>query len=239
MSVLKAYLRAARSLLLPGVLWHFLWPAVLAVLLWGLGLYWGLVPATEGIKALIGELPRLGPWLAQGFGGAATGWLLSLLLVLLAGFMAFVFAILLVAVVSLPMMLDTVARTEYADVEMRRGGSLWGSGWNAVSALILLLVVGFICLPLLFVPGCGVIVMLGLSTWFNQRCFRYDALMNHADAAELRRIPARRRLALYGLGLTGALLCFVPVLNLLSPALSGLAFTHYLLAALREERSMG
>ena len=32
--VLKAYARALRSLLTPGILWHLLWPTVLAVAFW-------------------------------------------------------------------------------------------------------------------------------------------------------------------------------------------------------------
>jgi len=236
MEVLKAYLKAARSLFLPGVLFHFLWPGLLAGLLWFLGLYWGLGPAIEGLKGLLSSLPHPA-WLSGGFFGALGNWAVGLLIVSVSGLLAIVLAVLIVASISLPLMLDHVARKEYAELEMRLGGSIGGSVWNVVKALVLLLVALVICLPLFFVPGGGLAVMLGLSAWFNLRCFRYDALMNHADKAEMRRIPASRRFALFGVGLIGALLCLVPVLNLLSPALCGLAFTHYLLSALREERN--
>ena len=37
-------------------------------------------------------------------------------------------------------------------------------------------------------------------------------------------------------GLLGAVMAHIPVLNLFAPALSGLAFVHYLLSALRVSR---
>jgi len=236
MPVAQAWLSAVRSLFSPGVLWHLFWPALLALLAWGLALYFGLGPIADGLTSWLAGLPWLGDWIAHGWLNVATGSALRLMLILLSVPFAFVFAVLLVALLALPLILDRVARIDYADLAQRGGGSMLGSAVNAIKALVLLVCAGLVCLPLLFVPGLGLLVILLLSAWFNVRCFRYDALMIHADVAELRRLPAAHRAPLFGIGLVGSALGLVPLLNLLAPILTGLAFTHYLLAALRSER---
>jgi hypothetical protein len=60
--------------------------------------------------------------------------------------------------------------------------------------------------------------------------------MAHADKFELKDLPARQSGGLFGVGLLGAVLAHVPFINLFAPALSGLAFVHYLLSALRVSR---
>jgi uncharacterized protein involved in cysteine biosynthesis len=103
-------------------------------------------------------------------------------------------------------------------------------------ALLFFIVLGLLSLPLWFVPGLGIVLSIALSAWLNQRCYRYDALMQHADRDELRRLPREHRGSLYLIGATAGVLVFVPIFNFFVPALSGLAFVHYLLQALRESR---
>jgi len=75
-----------------------------------------------------------------------------------------------------------------------------------------------------------------LSAYLNQRLFRYDALSDHASAAEYRAILKLSRGRMYMLGALRALLYYVPLLNLLAPVLSGLAFTHFCLGELARLR---
>ena len=92
-------------------------------------------------------------------------------------------------------------------------------------------------LPLWLLGPLAVLLPLLLSAYLNQRLFRYDALSEHADAAEMKQIfeSARGRLFLLGL-LTGALY-FIPPINLIAPILSALAFIHLCLAELESFRS--
>jgi len=92
-------------------------------------------------------------------------------------------------------------------------------------------------LPFWLIPGVGLIVSVLLTGWLNQRAFGYDALMLHADGDEMRRLRADQRVPMLALGGACALLGYVPVLNLVAPAYSGLAFVHFLLEALRRERT--
>ena len=64
----------------------------------------------------------------------------------------------------------------------------------------------------------------------------YDALSEHADAAEMRRIFQDSFGGLVVLGLITGALYFVPVLNLVAPTFSALEFIHYCLAELRQLR---
>ncbi|HEV2007810.1 MAG TPA: EI24 domain-containing protein [Burkholderiales bacterium] len=76
-----------------------------------------------------------------------------------------------------------------------------------------------------------------LFAYLNQRLFRYDAFSDHASAEKYRAILEASRGQMYVLGALLALLYYVPLLNLLVPVLSGVAFTHFGLARLSELRT--
>jgi uncharacterized protein involved in cysteine biosynthesis len=76
-----------------------------------------------------------------------------------------------------------------------------------------------------------------LSAYLNQRLFRYDALSDHADAAEMKRIFEFARGRLFLLGLITAVMYFIPPFNLIAPVFSALAFIHLCLAELEMLRS--
>jgi hypothetical protein len=93
-----------------------------------------------------------------------------------------------------------------------------------------------VSLPLWVLPPLWPLIPLAILTWGNQRLLRYDALAEHADAAEMQRLFRERRGALYLLGLLLALLAYVPIIGIFGPVLFGLAFIRYLLGALIEVR---
>ena len=236
-TILLSYLSALRSLGRPGVLWHLMWPTLAASLVWT-----GLLVASWGSLVALGSgfitaLPLVGDWLATSDGALLVALLMFKIgLVLLALPVIYVTAAFLVAAVALPLMLERVAATDYADIERRCGGSPIGSVWNALTSVVQFLLLLVLSLPLWLIPGAGLLISLILTAWLNQRAFRYDALMAHADAHEMKQLPAEHSGGLFGVGLLGAALAHVPLLNLFAPALSGLAFVHYLLSALRVAR---
>ena len=91
-------------------------------------------------------------------------------------------------------------------------------------------------LPFWLIPGAGLLISVALTGWLNQRAFGYDALMFHADKAELQRLRDDWRPQMLLLGGGTALLAYVPVINLVAPAYAGLAFVHYMLETLRRHR---
>jgi uncharacterized protein involved in cysteine biosynthesis len=75
-----------------------------------------------------------------------------------------------------------------------------------------------------------------LSAYLNQRLFRYDALSDHADAAEMARIFEHARGRLFLLGLVTGVIYFIPPFNLVAPVFAALAFIHLCLAELERLR---
>ncbi|MDD1713552.1 MAG: EI24 domain-containing protein, partial [Methanoregulaceae archaeon] len=74
------------------------------------------------------------------------------------------------------------------------------------------------------------------AAYLNQRLFRYDAVGEHASAAEMATLFRNERAGWWGLGLLTGLVQFVPLLNLFAPVLAALAFIHFGLARLDAQR---
>ena len=235
-----AWGRALRSLMQGDLLWHLLWPTLLAFLLWGVALVFVWAESAVLILHFVQTWPLVGSWFAEGSAQAAFLMAFAhVMLIILCVPLSLLTAAVFIAVFALPLMLDRVAARDYPDVEKRRGGTQLGSVANALWAVLLFLVMALLSLPLWFIPGVGLVLSILLSGWLNQRCYRYDALMQHADRAELKYLPREHRASLFGLGAAAGALAFIPFVNFFVPALTGLAFVHYLLEALRVSRQQG
>lgn len=235
--ILRALGRAFRSLGRRGVLLHLLWPSLVSVLVWSVAAAFFWTPVVDGLFAWVQGWTFGGSWVRDSeiaAGVALVAIKVALALVVLP--LIYVTAALLVAVIALPLMVEKVALQDYSDLEMRRGGSNFGSVCNAGMAGGLFLVGMVVSLPLWLIPGGGLVVSVILTAWLNQRAFGYDALMLHADRAELARMPRQQRAPMLLLGGACALFAYVPLVNIVAPAFCGLAFVHFMLEALRRER---
>lgn len=237
--VVTAFARALRSLRTPGMLWHMVWPALVALGLWVVGaiLSWSVLIAAA--MDWIESWPWAGEWVKASEIAAASALILVKIALVLAMLpLIYLTTALLVAIFALPMMIERVSRDEYAALEARHGGSNAGSVFNTlwVSALFLLFLL--LSLPLWLIPGAGLLVSIVLTAWLNANSFGYDALMQHADRVELQRLPRMRRERMLLLGGLCALLAHVPLVNLVAPAFSALAFVHFMLGALERERGL-
>lgn len=234
---LSAFGRALRSLSRPAMIWHLVWPTLAALLLWGelAWFFWDEASAT-----LIGWFQEW-TWLHQlmdrtQFVSVAALATANILLAILFVPLIYATALMLVALVALPLMLERVAPADYPDLQKRKGGSMAGSVWNSLYALLVYLAGWLVTLPLWLIPGAGLLLPVVLSAYLNQRAYRYDALMQHADAGEMNRLFRQERGGLWLVGIISGLLAYVPVVNLVVPAYAGLAFAHYCLSALRRMR---
>lgn len=238
-SVFLAMGRALLSLIRPGILWHLLWPALLATLVWLLAGAFFIDDLAALLRGWLPAIPLIGRWFADAssFASGAAGGLITLMLWITTLPLIYVTALLIVATSALPLMLERVGEREYPDLERRGGGSQWGSFAVSLRAALLFLLLLALSLPLWLIPGVGLAITLLLSARLNRVCFAYDALMHHADAIELARLPREHAERLNLLAAIGGVMSLVPLLNLFAPALSGLSFAHYLLAALRHERA--
>jgi hypothetical protein len=111
-----------------------------------------------------------------------------------------------------------------------------GSVWNGLLALAGMALLAVISLPLWLAPPLWPVLAVAILGWGNQRLLRYDALAEHGDRAEMRRVFRQHWFRLYVMGVLLALLAYVPFVGLIAPVTFGLAFIHYLLGALLQAR---
>lgn len=228
-SLLQIVLRATRDLLRPEMLWHALWPPLVAFAGWSAVAWFAWQPAAAWVVAELPDwswLAWLGPWLAH----VAVFFVFAPLV--------YFTALLLVATFALPRMMTIIAARDYPDVSRQGSASaaFWGSLANTLAAGAIFIFGWLLTLPLLLIPGALFILPLAWSAWLNQRAFRFDALAEHARPAERIALIGRVRGKLYGAGLTSALAAHVPLVNLLAPAFAAVLFVHLCLGALRELR---
>ena len=171
-------------------------------------------------------------WGAEWLAGALAT-LCAWLLMLSASYLV---AMLLTAIVVLPLLLNHLAATDYPDLARLGRDSVLAGAWNSIVAALLFLVGWVLTLPLWLVPGMALVLPLFWMAWLNRRTFAFDALAVHATDDEWRTLRWRHGGALLLLGGFMALLAYIPFMGLLAPSLAALAYLHYCLEALRRQR---
>ncbi|HVB48384.1 MAG TPA: EI24 domain-containing protein [Burkholderiales bacterium] len=236
--------RIARSLafalgkvLHPRMLWLMLWPALIAVGIWG------TVALVFWAQLALWLAGLLGGWIAKAtffvsWDATDVALVAAKILILLTLVPLIQLTVLLIlGIFGMPAMVEHVAARRFPALQRRHGGSFAGSVWNSVLALLGLLALGVVSLPFWILPPLWPLIPLAVMGWVNQRVLRYDALAEHADASEMGLIFAERRGALYMLGMVLALTAYIPVLGFFAPVMFGLTFIHYLLAELQAQRA--
>ncbi len=215
-----------------GRVWlYMLAPAIVAlVIMIGLAFF-----ALDQLVAVFIEQPPMtwitawgALWLANLL-AALGGWL-----VLLSA--SYLIAIVLTAVVVMPLLLNHLADADYADLARMGKDSLVAASWNSVWAAVLFIIGWLLTLPLWLIPGFGLVLPFFWMAWLNRRTFAYDALSVHATDAEWGELRRQLSTPLLALGFVMALLTLVPFVGLFAPSLAALAYIHYCLEALRRLR---
>lgn len=236
MSIAGSLLYAAANLLHPRMLWLMIWPMLVSLALWG------TVALALWARTAVWLAAHLERWMESAMFFAsfdlADAALIAahVLLFLLFVPLVYLTALFILSVFGMQKMVEHVAQRSFPSLERRRGGGVVGSGWNAALALLGLMGLALVSLPFWLVPLLWPVIPPVILGWVNQRLLRYDALAEHADREEMARLFREQRGSLYLLGLLLALAAYVPLLGLLAPVLFGLAFIHYLLAALNSSR---
>ncbi len=233
-AILDALARALRDLFSLRVMWVVIWPMLVSMLLWlALGItFWSTF--SDWIEQGLDQI-GIQNWLA----GIEPTWIANgiqaLLHLMLFVPLVMLTALVLTALFAMPTLIRVVAERDYPQLKRNNGGNLVGSVWNAVIAVVLFIALWVVTLPLWLI-GIGVIMPFIAAAYLNQRLFRYDAIAEHATADEMTALFKNERGGWWGLGLLTGLVQFVPVLNLLGPVLAALAFIHYGLARLNQQR---
>jgi hypothetical protein len=215
-----------------GKVWLYVLTPALFALLVTIGLaFWALAWIVQQMM----EMPPMTLLVAWGL------VTLAHILAYLGGWMAifaiaYLFAMVVAAVVVMPLMLRHLSQQDYRDVAAMGRDSFTAAALNSVLAATVFAVAWVVTIPLWLIPGFSLLVPLLLMAWLNRRTFAYDALSMHATDDEWRALRLRHKAPLFMLGLTMALLAHLPVVGLLVPALAALSFVHYGLEALRGSR---
>jgi len=167
-------------------------------------------------------------WLAKLL-AALGGWLV----ILSASYLV---AMVLTAVIVLPLLLNHLSEVDYPDLARMGKDSLVAATWNSVWAALLFIVGWVVTMPLWMIPGLGLLLPFFWMAWLNRRTFAYDSLAAHATPEEWRALRRQQATALLVLGLLMAVLAHVPFIGLISPSLAALAYVHFCLEALRRQR---
>jgi len=229
--VILALQRSIRTLGRGRVWLYMLGPAILSLLVMiGLAVF-----LLQNLIALFVEQPPMS-WIA-----AWGAFWLAHLLAMLGGWIvilgaSYLLATLLSAIIVLPLLLNHLSEVDYPDLARMGSDSVVAGAWNSVWSSVLFVVGWLLTLPLWLIPGLGLILPFFWMAWLNRRTFTFDALAVHATEAEWRELRRQKATPLLGLGLVMGVLAHVPIIGLLAPSLAALAYVHYCLEALRNQR---
>jgi CysZ protein len=224
------------NLLHPRMLWLMIWPVLVALTIWGGVMFVFWTQAALWLGGLLRQWLESATVFFSWDAGAVALFSAKVILVLLLVPLIQLTALLLLGVFGLQAMVEHVAERRFPQLDRRHGGSLAGSLWNSLVALVGMLALLMASLPLWLFPPLWPAIPVAIMGWVNQRVLRYDALAEHATADEMRSIIAAQRGPLYLLGFVLALVSYVPIVGFFATVLFGLAFIHLLLAELQALR---
>ena len=238
--IARALARALVSAFHPRMLWLAVWPFFLALIVWGVIGYAFSTSAIDWITRT-STTSMLGGWVDASFawfgvsGGVAA---VATLIYLGAVFgMMVLTALIIIATVAMPTVVDHIAQREYPTLERKHGGSYVASVVNAVWVGIVFILGFVLTIPLWLIAPLAFLLPLFWWGWATARMFRYDALVEHASADERRALIQRHGKSFLVIGIVVSLLNFIPLMFFVVPILGGLAFTHYGLRALDRLRA--
>lgn len=229
--IFKATASAFRDLIRFKIAWIIIWPILVSTLLW---LIIGFIfqdSSSELILLVLNEI-GIGEWLQNMESGWITSVIQSLIHIIVFIPLVMITTLLITTIFVMPALIKLVANRYYPELKCEYGGTVSGSIINAILASGIFILIWVITAPL-WAIGAGIIIPFVAAAFMNQQLFRYDALSEHASKQEIKIICASNRYSLWGLGLLTGLFQFVPILNLLAPIFTALAFIHFGLEHLR------
>jgi hypothetical protein len=260
-SVILAFGKAIWSQLHLRMLLLTVMPFVISVTIWGIGLYFGLQPLIDWMMLHFAnhDIFRIFGNVLSWFGlESVRAVLVPLIALFLLLPLMILTALVFVGTMAMPAITKFVGQRAHPELEQRHGGSFWGSAWISLRSFVVFLVLWIVTLPLNAIPPLTFIVQPLLWGWLTCRVMSYEALAEHASAAERREILRSRRWPLLMIGTIAGAMGAAPTLLWLGGALtivlfpllaalsiwlyvlvfvfSGLWFQHYCLDALLQLR---
>lgn len=213
--ILRAFGRALVSMLHPRMLWLTAMPFFLSGAVWGLVIWFGWEPFTDFLRQWL-EQWQFTHWIYRVFDFVGMDSMRMALppfvLVAMLVPLIVVSVLMIIAGWSMPAVLRHLSKRHFLHLELRKGGSFWGSVAQSVGATVVFLVLAIVTLPLWLVPPFFAIIPPLLWGWLTYRVMTYDALAAHATPEERKQIMRERRLPLLVIGVATGLLGSLPTL---------------------------
>ncbi|NIF81435.1 EI24 domain-containing protein [Paraburkholderia sp. Cy-641] len=213
--LLRSFGRALASAFHPRMLWLTFKPFIVATVSWGVALWFFWQTLTGATRTWLDDwsftatLYHLFDWL--GF-STLHAVIAPFIVIAVAIPLIVVTVLLLIAMLSMPAAIRFLADRQFAGLEMRRGGTWYGSLGQALWATLVCLVLLIVTLPLWLVPPFFALIPPLLWGWLTYRVMSYDALALHATPEERRELVRRHRLPLLLIGVASGLLGSLPTL---------------------------
>ncbi|MCC5026122.1 EI24 domain-containing protein [Burkholderia dolosa] len=211
--LLRSFVRAVASALHPRMLWLTLMPFVVSALFWGVVLWFSwqtLVDAARGAldgfvltAALYRAFDAIG--MSQLHAVVAPFVVVSLTIPLIV-----LTVLLLIASLSMPVVVKHLSARQFAALEMKRGGTFFGSVFNSLGTALAGVVLLVVTIPLWLIPPFFALLPPLIWGWLTYRVMTYDALAQHASRDERRALVRRHRWPLIAVGIATGLLGTVP-----------------------------
>jgi hypothetical protein len=219
--LLRSFGRALASVFHPVMLFLTFLPFLLAALVWGALLYIFWQPLIDTAHVWLQSwsftttLYHLFDWV--GLGGMRAV-IAPLVVIAVAIPLIVVTVLILIVALAMPRVIRYLSSRQYASLEMRRGGSWYGSLAYSLWTTLVCLVLMVVTLPLWLVPPFFALIPPLLWGWLTYRIMTYDALALHASAEERRALVRRYRLPLLTIGVVSGLLGSLPTAIWISSA---------------------
>ncbi|EDZ99677.1 conserved hypothetical protein [Burkholderia sp. H160] len=213
--LLRSFGRALASALHPRMLWLTFKPFIVATVGWGVLLWFFWQTLTGATRTWLDNWSFTGTLyhLFDSLGFSTLHAVIAPFIVIAMAIpLIVVTVLLLIAMLSTSAVIRFLAVRQFADLEMRRGGTWYGSLGQALSATLICLVLLIVTLPLWLVPPFFALIPPLLWGWLTYRLMTYDALALHATRDERLELVRRHRLPLLMIGIVSGLLGSVPTL---------------------------
>ncbi|PXW26328.1 EI24 domain-containing protein [Paraburkholderia caballeronis] len=213
--LLRSFGRALSSVFHPVMLFLTFVPFAVAAVAWGALLYVFWQPLLDTTRlwldtwSFTSTLYHLFDWL--GF-ASLRAVVAPFVVISMAIPLIVVTVLLLIVTMSMPRVIRHLSNRQFASLEMRRGGSWYGSLWYSLWTTLLCIALLVITLPLWLVPPFFALIPPLLWGWLTYRVMTYDALALHASADERRALVRRHRLPLLTIGVVSGLFGSLPTM---------------------------
>lgn len=221
----KAIVSALRDLARLKIAWIIVWPILVSTLLWLIVGFIFRDSFSELIAFFLNEV-GLGEWLKNLESDWISVVVQDFIYIMVYVPLVIMTTLIITAIFVMPSLINLVGNRYYPELKREYGGTITGSIVNAVLAFGAFILIWVVTVPL-WAIGAGIIVPFAAAAFMNQQLFRYDALSEHANKQEIKTICAQNRYSLWALGLLTGFIQFIPILNLLAPIYTALAFIHF------------